>query len=443
MDKIKKSLKISFREGIFASVMLGLTEHYLAPLAIALRAPVQAIGALSAFSHLVAALFQLFSTSWAYRFKSRKLFIVLGALIQAILLLPIAFLPYLHWRHDVTLLILLATLFATSGTAIGPVWGSLMTDHVAPQERGRYFGWRNQRLGLVNVASHLAAGSILYLMAPHHPVVGFTLVFTIACLARLISVYLLTLMEDLPLHAPRESHFTFWMFIRRFRESNFVHFVLFVSCMTFSVNIAGPFFAVFMLRDLGFNYLLYTTISLSAVLTTLFSMKLWGEHADHVGNVRVLRLTSLFVPFIPIMWLFSSHPVYLIVIQVLSGFMWGGFNLAASNFIYDAVTPAKRIRCIAYFNVLNGTALSFGAILGGFLASRVPALWGYPIRMIFLISGMARILVLLFLRPTFQEVRKVRHVSSLDLFFSMMGIRPLIGVSQAGSDVSDQETTSP
>ncbi len=410
--------------------MLGFTEQYITPFAVALKAPAHAIGALAAFPNLFAAVFQLCSTAWTTRLQSRKRFIVLGVLLQASWLLPMALLPYAHLSHrtQTALFIVCVVCFVTTGATIGPVWGSLMTDHIPSDERGRYFGWRNQRLGLVTVVSHATAGVILYLAHPHHPVLGFTVLCLLALAARVISAVLLTCMEDPQLHATRESHFTFWMFIRRFRESNFVRFTLFAAGMTFAVNLSGPFLAVHILRDLRFNYLLYTILSLCATLTSLYSMRLWGEHADHVGNVRVLRLTSTFLPLLPILWIVSSHPLYLLGLQVFAGFIWGGFNLSVSNFIYDAVSPPKRIRCLAYFNVINGTALSLGAIAAGFLASHLPPLRGFPLRSLFLLSGCARLLVLFALQPTFKEVRATRPVRSLDLFFSVVGVKPLVDV---------------
>lgn len=442
-QKVRQSLKISFKEGIFASVMVGLTEQYLAPFAIALHATVQQIGILAALPHLVASLFQLYASSWAYRFKSRRTFIVMGALVQTFSLLPLAYLPYLRFKSEIWIFIFWVIVFHTAGAMIGPVWGSLISDHIPTGERGRYFGGRNQKLGLVTVASNLAAGLILYFIHPSHPLVGFTVLCTMAALMRLISAGLLARMEDLPLRVGKEDVFTFWMFIRRFRESNFVKFVLFVSSMTFAVNIAAPFFAVYMLRDLHMNYFVYTILSLSAILTTLFSMKLWGEHADQVGNVKVLRLTSILLPVIPILWLFSGHPFYLVLVQIFSGFLWGGFNLAASNFIYDAVSSAKRIRCIAYFNVLNGSAISLGSLVGGYLASGIPPLFGFRLLSIFLLSGFLRFLVVIFLRPTFREVRPTRKVTSLDLFFSVVGVKPLLGSGRQDSASPFEAEASP
>ena len=135
-------------------------------------------------------------------------------------------------------------------------------------------------------------------------------------------------------------------------------------------------------------------------------------------------LTSIFLPVIPFLWLLSHNVIYLVLVQIFAGFFWAGFNLSVSNFIFDAVSPEKRTRCIAYFNVVNGTALFSGALIGGFLMKWLPALLGYKILALALISGLLRIGSAL-LAGRVREVRSVREVSARDLFYSVIGVRPL------------------
>jgi MFS family permease len=129
-------------------------------------------------------------------------------------------------------------------------------------------------------------------------------------------------------------------------------------------------------------------------------------------------------------WIFNQHPAYLIIAQIFSGFIWAGFNLCTTNFIYDAASPGKRTRCIAYFNTLNGIALCCGALGGAFLLPLVPNFFGYPLLTLFAISAGLRFIIGISLPRLLKEVRPVEHVKSDQLFFSMIGIRPLIGVER-------------
>ena len=167
-------------------------------------------------------------------------------------------------------------------------------------------------------------------------------------------------------------------------------FVFYVSSITFATNIAAPYFSVHMLRDLHFNYVSFMAVTLAPTLSGLIAFPLWGRHADQVGNARILKLTGLLIPIIPILWLFTHQTAMLFLIECCSGFIWGGFNLCAVNFIYDAVSPGKRVRCLSYFNLINGLAIFFGAWLGGWLSTHLMPVFGYPLLGLFLVSAAAR-----------------------------------------------------
>jgi MFS family permease len=276
----------------------------------------------------------------------------------------------------------------------------------------------------------VGAGVLLYWTKELSQIVGFFIIFAIGALARFISAAYIAQMSDVPQRRDPASEFTFLMFLARFRESNFVKFVAFVSSLTFASFLAAPFFSVFMLRDLELSYLNYMLLQVVSTLTGLLALPLWGRHADLVGNVRVLRLTGFLSTLIPFFWLVSRNIFYLALVQMFAGFAWSGVTLCASNFIYDAVTPQKRVRCIGYFNVINGTALFLGASVGGFLASRLPPLQGYSLLSLFALSSLCRLIFYFILFHRFQEVRPSREVSIQELFFSVVGIRPLIGTSR-------------
>jgi len=259
---------------------------------------------------------------------------------------------------------------------------------------------------------------------------GFCILFSAAALPRYMSVYFINQMDEPPHRRDPASDFTFFMFIARFKESNFLKFVVFAACLNFASYLAAPFFAVFMLRDLQFSYMTYMAVQVCSTLASFVALPLWGRHADLVGNVRVLRLSSFFAALIPLLWLFSHHPIYLMLVQMWAGFAWSGVTLCTGNFIYDAVTPQKRIRCIAYFNVINGVALFLGSSLGGFLGSRIPPLFGYRLLGLFALSCFCRLSVYLLLSRSFREVRPTHEVSIQELFFSVVGVRPLVGPPQ-------------
>ena len=427
---VRRTLRSSVKDGIAAAIMAGVIDFYATPLALFLGASVQQVGLIIALPNLMSSLSQFHAVRVIYWVGGRLRLLVRLVFSQASLIFCVAILPWLAISNRAELLLILLILAAVCGGLAGPAWGSLMSDYIPASKRGRYFGWRNRIVGAVTIGSVIASGLLLDWFPPFSDRMGFCILFSAAALARYMSVYFINQMDEPPHRRDPASDFTFFMFIARFKESNFLKFVVFAACLNFASYLAAPFFAVFMLHDLQFSYMTYMALQVCSTLASFVALPLWGRHADLVGNVRVLRLSSFFAALIPLLWLFSHHPIYLMLVQMWAGFAWSGVTLCTGNFIYDAVTPQKRIRCIAYFNVINGVALFLGSSLGGFLGSRIPPLFGYRLLGLFALSCFCRLSVYLLLSRSFREVRPTHEVSIQELFFSVVGVRPLVGPPQ-------------
>lgn len=422
----KKSLRISLYKGIFGCLTTGLTQEFFTPFILFLGATARHVGILNGSINLFSSFIQLFSAEIVERFKSRKKMVGIFIAVQLAALAAIVALT-LSGAMNYWIFIVLAVLFVASGTIFHPAWLSFLCDLVGETRRGEYFGWRSRNLGLLAVAGMIAGGFILHGMEQKNLLLGFCLLFSLGWLMRLFSLLTLQRMEEPPSTYNKEDVFSFLQFFLRLKKSNFAKFVIFVAAMNFSVNLAAPYFAVFMLQDLGFNYLVYSMITIIAPLTLFLNVHRWGRHADKVGSLKIIKLTSRLFPFIPLLWILNQSPWYLFCVEMFSGFLWAGFNLCTANFIYDAASPQKRTRCIAYFNVVNGFALSCGALLGGFMIKYLPPLSGHKLLMLFFISAIFRLAVSLILPRMIKEVRHVEHIKSVDLFFSMIRLKSIPG----------------
>lgn len=410
---------------MFGCVMAGLTQDYFAPLLLFIGGNAQSVGLMNSSFNLASSLVQILSADLAEKLGSRKKMIGIFVFFQFLMLLGLAFIVW-NRIFNQTFIITAVVLFISMGALTNPAWVSLITDLVSPQSRGVYFGMRMRNLGLVTVLSAVISGFILHYFENKNLAIGFLIIFILAASARFISLIILQFIEEPTLSCQREDRFTFVQFFARTKESDFVKFVLYVASMNFAVNLAAPFFTVFMIRDLGFNYIVYTAINMSAPLMLYLVVRRWGKHADKVGNLNAIRVSAKLIAFIPLLWILNQNPYYLICVEMFSGFLWAGFNLCSANFIYDACSPNKRTRCIAYFSVVNGIALALGALIGGTLVRYLPPLKGYQILTLFLISSVLR-LVVSWVGPLFiKEVRAVTNIRGRELVLSIIGVRQLL-----------------
>ena len=195
--------------------------------------------------------------------------------------------------------------------------------------------------------------------------------------------------------------------------------------MSFAVNIAGPYFTLYELRDLGMSYFTFVVLEAVSAVATLLAVTHWGRTADRIGNRRILLLTSLLIPFVPLLWIPSSNLVYLGVIQVFSGLAWAGFNLCSINYLFDATHEGNRTRYLSYFNAGMGLTAGMGALVGGYILHMLPSLHGSAILCLFLISGLLRLVISLAFMPRVKEVRKVSGLPAAQLFHILIGGRPV------------------
>lgn len=430
--RVEQSLRHSVKDGVATSAMIGGGESYFSAYALHLHATTTEVGILATLPVMFGALAQLFSVLLGRRLARRRTLILTGVGLQAAAWLPLALLPLLFAQSALPLLLFCLIFYFAAGHLITPSWSCLMGDLVPERKRGRFFAHRTRCSSLTAFATLVVAGALL-----HHfdgagrATAGFLAIFALAAVARLFSLRELALMHEpapdaqADMASPAEA-------LARLPRSAFARFSLFFALMQAAVGVAGPFFAVYMLRDLGLSYLQYTVLAASSVLLQVVSLGMWGRVADAFGNRLVLLGTGVLMPVVPALWLFDPCLAYLIAIQALAGLVWSGFTLAAGNICYDLSPARLRATWMAAHNLLAHLGLFLGALTGGWLSrelSRTLTVGEWRLHfagtllVVFLISALLRLVVVALFLPGLREARRVRPVTLRRLAFRVTRMR--------------------
>lgn len=427
----QKSLKYSILDGAAFSATTGFGNSFIQPFAIALGLNNIQIGFLSSIPSLITAVSQVFSARLLDVVKNRKKLMLRFALLHGLMWIPIILIPFFWAELAGIYLIAFVSIYTLFDSMIWPVWMSFMGDLVKRDEEGRYFGKRNEITGLVALFSSFTAGMILSYFTGSI-FIGFAVIFFIAMAARFISLFFLTKQIEPEYEFSETAYFSVTDFLKRMPESNFGKFVAFKSLLSFAMNIASPFFIVYMLRDLHLSYFYFTVIISASALTNIFSMPYWGKLADRYGNKHVMTACAALIPLYPILWLFSIDPLWLVLVQMFGGFVFSGFDLTAANFIFDSTSAPKRARCTAYLYLFEGIAVFAGAILGGFLATFLPKLFFVSnLITLFLVSAVLRGTVIASLVNSFKEKRlDLEEIPERKLFWTVVAVEPMHGLKR-------------
>lgn len=438
-SQCRRTQALAVWEGSLWAVVWGMADSYLAPFALFLGAGSFVMAFVGSGPVLITALSQLAGAQLLDRVGRRRPVILFGQGLQTFMLMPLFLIPLLLPKGRMVALVICVTLYFFSFGIQIPPWMSLMGDVVESEKRGQYFSKRSRITMLSMTLALLAAGTIAHSWSlAGVTLAGFGCLFGIAMLVRFTSMLFMKEHYDAPLvNQTEEERFTFRAFLRDPRHANFARFAFTIALVNGTAAIATPFFAVYMLGDLGWSYLQFTVSMFTFLASQSLFVRWWGSLSDRHGNRAVLVATSCLLPALPFQWVLSTNFIFLLFAQSVSGAVWSGFNLSTMNFVYDSVPQFHRARAFGYYSMVNGICSFIGAVvIGASIAEYAPVLirfglvelhLGSTLPAVFIASGIARGLAAAIMLPQFSEVRAVEPISTVRILWRLGTGQPLIG----------------
>jgi len=236
--------------------------------------------------------------------------------------------------------------------------------------RGRFFGARNFVMGVAGMITTLAAGKIITLFVHE---TGYQIVLAAAFvlgLASSYSFYKLKMQPSIKKSGPgtRLSLGAIRGLLKG--QKQFVVLMLTAGLWNFAINISGPFFNVFMVKDLKFSA---STVGLMAVVTSLTGLLVLnkvGDFSDRLGPRKMQLFSMVLIPLLPIMWIFAKQPWHVALINAFGGTIWAAFNLSSFNLMLNSIPKDKVPSYSPLYQIMVTLSLALGAFLGSVFITR-------------------------------------------------------------------------
>lgn len=385
---IKRNLTWFFFDGLFAAASDNIIVTYLSLYLLALGATRGQIGLMSSLSSLSAAVLLLPAALLVEKVGHRKgLTILFGGISARGMVLLLTLLPFLA---EGKALVHIGIALAVSRDAFGnlgyPAWMSLTGAIVPLEGRGRYFGARNFAMGIAGMLMIYLVGELITRTADPF---GYQLALGLAVLLGGISTFCFWHLRDPQEQVGEKTNgerFSLRAMLQDvWSRPAFVALCLVMAMWNFSLNIAGPFFNVYMVEGLHFSAVM---VGAAAIVSNIFSLLVQprvGALSDRLGPRRVQLISMLLIPILPAAWIFINRFWQVAVLHIFSGAWWGAFNLVSFNLLLSFTPPAQRARYAALYQMMVTLALAGGAAFGSWLVTA----WGY--RAVFLCSAIGRL----------------------------------------------------
>lgn len=225
---------------------------------------------------------------------------------------------------------LIALMFLVSGgdavtLILKKTW---MSEITPPEIRGKYFGLR----GLLSDFSGMLMGYFGGLYIDHFRVLGreifgFQSILLFSTLIGYSTLFIVSKIPEVSREPEKQGLKDFFRsFQLPFRDRPFLVWTIYDACYSFAVGFAGPFFTVYLLKELNLplaTVALYTAIG---EISSISLSRLWGSLVDKYGNLTILTVACIGKSIFPALWIFTSGA------NTLWAILWLGFVHSVRGF---------------------------------------------------------------------------------------------------------------
>jgi MFS family permease len=378
-EELQKGFKYFVGDGICSQSMVTLTQGaILVGFALKLGASNSVIGLLSA----IIALTQLIQIPAIYvveRFRVRRAICVFASATSRTFLLLIAAIPFLFSAQFAVAFLLIALFLNTGiGSIASCSWNSWMHDLIPHDQLGSLFSKRIALAMAISIPLFIASGFIVdysKTIFPTFELTGYSILFISGFAAGMIGLYFLSHIPETRLVPAEKNQKFLRQIFQPFQDTNFKKLIVFLGVWNFAVNLASPFFTVYLLNVLGFEMSTVIIFNVLSLLMNIAFLQLWGRFSDRFSNKSVMGVCGpLFIiciflfPFTTVPGFYILTIPLLVAIYLFIGISTAGITLASQNIGLKLAPRGKATAYLAANSFVSSLAAGFSPVLGGVLA---------------------------------------------------------------------------
>ena len=371
-------------EGVAGGAMFSLgAGGLMAAYALALGANNLQVGILASLPFLTQFL-QLPAILMVERFRARKAIGVPFLLMGQLMWVPIGAVPFVMDTPGAPAVAVVIVLMALRGL-FTPVWltawTSWMRDLVPREVMGTYYA---RRLALLTVAMAVVSlGGSFFVrwwqgeVSPDNEIFAYSLLLIGGALTFgiLSPMAVSRAREPLMPAAAKSQQSALSVLSEPLRDKNFSHLVKFLFIWSLTSNLAIPFFAVYMLKELGLSLPVVIAFTVLSQVTNVVFVRVWGPMADRVGSKAVLSLSASLYLLVILGWVFtdlSERSIYTIPLltglHAFTGVATAGVTLTVSTLALKVAPNDKATSFLSVASTGTNVGAGIGPIVGGLMA---------------------------------------------------------------------------
>jgi len=171
------------------------------------------------------------------------------------------------------------------------------------------------------------------------------------------------------------------LFRQPLKDPNFRRLLIFNSAWVFALNLAIPFFTVFMMKALNLPISYIIGLFILSQLGSILTLRMWGTFSDRYSNKTIISIGAPLYILCLIGWCFVgiytsqlANLGLLALIHILNGVSTAGINLALTNIGLKLAPKEDAIVYLSIKNIFTAVFL-YQSAYWGFIGR---LFYGYP-----------------------------------------------------------------
>ena len=284
-NQIKSGINFFILDGIMSQAMVTLTSGiFLVAFALQLGANNFIIGLLASIPPLTQ-LAQIPAVYIIEKFRNRRLICVLSSFFTRLCILLIVAIPFLinTITGVVGIFILLSFLFLQNliGSTGGAAWNSWIRDLIPQNILGASYSKRMIIALALSSPLSIMGGIIIDTWGNNqNSLISYAIIYSFALLFGMIGLIFLSRIPEPLMPINKEKTPILQLLKEPFNDQNYRKLMVFLFTWTFAINIASPFFTVYLIQGLGYGTLAVILLSLISLFFNLLFLRIWGRISD-------------------------------------------------------------------------------------------------------------------------------------------------------------------
>lgn len=296
--RYRKGMRSFWLDSFFSSISGAFLLTYVSLYVLALGATNAQIGALSSTASLLQTLAPIPGAQLTERCGSRRRIVVSVWLIVRSISVLLVFIPFfLTGQAAIYAVISIWAIRGGLGNLAHPAWVSLVGDIIPAESRGRYFSRR--AMAAASMVFIPLAGQLIQWGGPP---AGYQWSFGVSAFFGFLALHFYSqIPEPAAKVTPSKQSRGSWVSMGKalITSRTFLLFVLIEMIWNMGVQVGGPYFTVYQVKELHTTPVMMGLLETSTAITAVLGQWFWGRVIDRRGSRWVLTVCALTIPVLP------------------------------------------------------------------------------------------------------------------------------------------------